>query len=58
MAIKEIVKYPNDILTTPTKEIDLETAQKTAVDLFAVIYNTKIRTVAEGSSIWYTIKDE
>ena len=31
---------------------------KTAVDLFAVIYNTKIHTVAEGSTIWYTIKDE
>jgi len=30
---------------------------KTAVDLFAVIYNTKIQTVVEGSSIWYTIKD-
>ena len=37
MAIKEIVKYPNDILTTPTKEIDLETAQKTAVDLFQTL---------------------
>ena len=31
---------------------------KTAVDLFAVMYNTKICTVSEGSSIWYTIKDE
>jgi len=37
MAIKEIVKYPNDILTTPTKEVDLETAQKTAVDLFQTL---------------------
>jgi peptide deformylase len=34
MAIRKIVMYPNDILTNPTKEVDLETAQKIAVDLF------------------------
>jgi len=34
MAIRKIVMYPNDILTNPTKETDLKTAQKIAVDLF------------------------
>ena len=34
MAIKEIVIYPNDILSTPTKKTDLKTAQNIAVDLF------------------------
>ena len=34
MAIKNIVMYPDDILSTPTKKTDLETAQKIAVDLF------------------------
>ena len=37
MAIKEIVIYPNDILSTPTKKTDLETAQKIAVDLFKTL---------------------
>ena len=37
---------------------DYDNEVKTTVDLFAIIYNTKIHTVAEGSSIWYTIKDE
>lgn len=34
MAIRKIVMYPNDILANPTKETDLKTAQKIAVDLF------------------------
>ena len=37
MAIKEIVIYPNDILSTPTKKTDLETAQKIGVDLFKTL---------------------
>lgn len=37
MAIKEIVKYPNDILTTPTKKTDLKTAQTIAVELFKTL---------------------
>ena len=37
MAIKEIVIYPNDILSTPTKKTDLETAQKIAVELFKTL---------------------
>mgnify|MGYP001487646605 FL=1 len=37
MAIKEIVIYPNDILSTPTEKTDLETAQKIAVDLFKTL---------------------
>lgn len=35
--IKEIVVYPNDILTTPTKKTDLKTAQKLAVELFKTL---------------------
>ena len=35
--IKEIVVYPNDILTTPTKKTDLETAQKLAVEMFKTL---------------------
>ena len=37
MAIKEIVIYPNDILSTPTKKTDLKTAQNIAVDLFKTL---------------------
>jgi peptide deformylase len=37
MDTKQIVIYPNDILTTPTKKTDLETAQKIAVDLFKTL---------------------
>ncbi len=37
MDIKQIVMYPNDILSTPTKKTDLETAQKIAVDLFKTL---------------------
>ena len=37
METKQIVIYPNDILTTPTKKTDLETAQKIAVDLFKTL---------------------
>ena len=35
--IKEIVVYPNDILTTPTKKTDLKTAQKLAVEMFKTL---------------------
>ena len=35
--IKEIVVYPNDILTTPTKKTDLKTAQNLAVELFKTL---------------------
>ena len=35
--IKEIVVYPNDILTTPTKKTDLKTAQKLAVEMFMTL---------------------
>ena len=35
--IKEIVVYPNDILTTPTKKTDLKTAQKLAVEMFMIL---------------------
>ena len=34
METKQIVIYPNDILSTPTKKTDLKTAQKLALDLF------------------------
>ena len=34
METKQIVVYPNDILTTPTKKTDLKTAQKLAVEMF------------------------
>ncbi len=37
METKQIVIYPNDILSTPTKKTDLETAQKIAVDLFKTL---------------------
>ena len=37
MEIKKIVIYPNDILTTPTKKTDLETAQPLAVELFKTL---------------------
>ena len=37
MTIKEIVIYPNDILSTPTKKTDLKTAQNIAVDLFKTL---------------------
>lgn len=37
METKQIVVYPNDILTTPTKKTDLKTAQKLAVEMFMVL---------------------
>ena len=37
METKQIVVYPNDILTTPTKKTDLKTAQKLAVELFMTL---------------------
>ena len=37
METKQIVVYPNDILTTPTKKTDLETAQKLAVEMFMTL---------------------
>ena len=37
METKQIVIYPNDILSTPTKKTDLETAQKIAVELFKTL---------------------
>ena len=37
MAIKEIVIYPNDILSTPTKKTDLKTAQNLAIELFKTL---------------------
>ena len=37
METKQIVVYPNDILTTPTKKTDLKTAQKLAVELFKTL---------------------
>ena len=37
MDTKQIVIYPNDILTTPTKKTDLETAQPIAVELFKTL---------------------
>jgi peptide deformylase len=37
METKQIVIYPNDILSTPTKKTDLKTAQKLAVDLFKTL---------------------
>ncbi len=37
METKQIVVYPNDILTTPTKKTDLETAQKLAVEMFMIL---------------------
>ena len=37
--IKEIVVYPNDILTTPTKKTDLKTAQNLAVEFNFVIFH-------------------
>ena len=37
METKQIVMYPNDILSTPTKKTDLETAQKLAVELFKTL---------------------
>ena len=35
--IKEIVVYPNDILTTPTNKTDLKTAQNLPVELFKTL---------------------
>ena len=37
METKQIVVYPNDILTTPTKKTDLKTAQELAVELFKTL---------------------
>ena len=37
METKQIVVYPNDILTTPTKKTDLKTAQKLAVEMFMIL---------------------
>ena len=37
METKQIVVYPNDILTTPTKKTDLKTAQKLAVEMFMTL---------------------
>ena len=37
METKQIVVYPNDILTTPTEKTDLKTAQKLAVELFKTL---------------------
>jgi len=37
METKQIVIYPNDILSTPTKKTDLKTAQKLAVEMFKTL---------------------
>ncbi len=37
METKQIVVYPNDILTTPTKKTDLKTAQNLAIELFKTL---------------------
>ena len=37
METKQIVVYPNDILTTPTKKTDLKTAQELAVEMFMIL---------------------
>ena len=37
METRQIVVYPNDILTTPTKKTDLKTAQKLAVEMFMTL---------------------
>ena len=42
METKQIVVYPNDILTTPTKKTDLKTAQKLAVELFMTLNSPEV----------------